>query len=176
METADARVLSRAEMPRGPSAPNRSRILGIYLFVGSVGSCGLVLGLQFLNPGMHSPEQTEKDLGVHVLGMIPKLPGKTEPHVQALEKPNSSFTEAINSLRVSLQLSDPDKQVKVFQVTSSIPEEGKSSLALSLGITMAKSGSRVLIIDGDLRRSSIEKRLGLPQGWAGADRFRTFRE
>ena len=167
MESADARVLSHAELPRSPSAPNRTRILAVYVLLGLMGSCGLVLGLQFLNPGMHSPEQVERDLGEHVLGMIPTLPSKVEPHEQVLNKPNSGYVEAVNSLIVSLKLSDPDKQAGAFQVTSSVPEEGKSSLILGLGIILARSGSKVLVVDADLRRSSIEKRLGHTEDGAG---------
>lgn len=167
METADARVLSHAEVPRGPSAPNRQRLLMIYVLLGFTGACALVLGLQFLNPGMHSPEQVEHALGVHVMGMIPKLPGRGEPQEYAIEKPNSGYMEAVNSLRVSLQLSDPDKESRVLQVTSSVPEEGKSSLVLTLATAMVRSGSRVLVVDGDLRRSSIEKRLGLEREGPG---------
>ena len=171
METADARVLSYAEVPRGASAPNRKRILFAYVFLGFAGACGLVLGLQFLNPGMHSPEQVEQQLGEHVMGMIPRLPPKDEPHLHLINKPNSGFAEAINSLRVSLRLSDPDKALRAFQVTSSIPEEGKSSLAVSLAIALARSGSTVLLIDGDLRRSSIERRLGLDEEKPGLTDF-----
>ena len=171
METADARVLSNAEVPGGKSGPNRRRIFMTYLLLGFMGSCGLVLGLQFLNPGMHSPEQVEHDLGVHVLGMIPRVRSKAEPFQEMLDKPNSSYVEAINSLRVSLRLSDPDKLARAIQVTSSIPEEGKSSLALSLAIAMARSGSRVLMIDADLRRSSLEKRLGLSSDTPGLTDF-----
>jgi len=167
MEMADARVLSNAELPRGPSAPNRSRILTVYVLLGLVGSCGLVLALQFLNPGLHSPEQVEHVLGEHVMGMVPKLPAKVEPYEQVLNKPNSGYVEAINSIRVSLKLSDADKTMQAIQVTSSVPEEGKSSLVLSLGITMARAGARVLIVDADLRRSSIEERLGLEREGPG---------
>jgi len=127
-----------------------------------LGACGLVLGLQFMNPGLHSPEQVERDLGLHAIGMVPVIPSKGEPHQFLLDKPNSSYAEAINSLRVSLRLSDPDKQVRAMQVTSSVPAEGKSSLIISLAVTMVRSGSSVVLIDADLRRSSIEKRLNLP--------------
>ncbi len=167
MESADARVLSKAEVPGGPSSPNRRRMLMTYILLGFMGACGLVLGLQFLNPGMYSPEQIEHDLGIHAIGMIPKLPSKIEPHQYILDKPSSGFVEAINSLRVSLKLSDPDKKVKAIQVTSSIPEEGKTSLAIGLAMAMVKSGDRVVLVDGDLRRSSIEKRLGLPTDGPG---------
>ena len=167
METADARVLSTAEVPRGPSAPNRQRLLLMYVMLGFAGACALVLGLQFLNPGMHSPEQVEHALRTHVLGMIPRLPGRVAPHEYAVEKPNSGYMEALNSLRVALQLSDPDKQRKVLQVTSSVPEEGKSSLVLTLAVAMIRSGASVLVVDGDLRRSTIEKRLGLEREGPG---------
>ena len=61
--------------------------------------------------------------------------------------------------------------MKAFQVTSSIPEEGKSSLAVSLAIALARSGSTVLLIDGDLRRSSIERRLDLDEEKPGLTDF-----
>lgn len=160
MEAANARIISRAETPTIPSYPNRKRMMTMYVLLGLMGACGLVLGLQYLNPGIYTPEQIQHDLGVHAIGMIPKLPPKVEPHEYLLDKPGSNFMEAINSIVVSLRLSDPDKNVKTMQVTSSVPEEGKSTLVLSLAIAMAKSGKRVLLMDTDLRRSSLEERLG----------------
>ncbi len=161
MESADARVLSQAEIPAIPFSPNRTRMLIIYILLGFMGACGLVLGLQFLNPGIYSPEQIEHDLGIRAIGMIPKLPVKMEMHEYILHKPHSGLVEAINSLRVSLKLSDPDKRVQAIQITSSIPEEGKSSLAIGLAMAMVQSGARVVLVEADLRRSRIEKLLGL---------------
>ena len=126
-----------------------------------------MLLLQFLNPGMHSPEQIERELRLHVMGMLPKLPGRAKPHKYAIEKPNSGYMEAVNSLRVSMQLSDPDREHRIIQVTSSVPAEGKSSLVLSLATAMVRSGEKVLVVDGDLRRSSIEKNLGLNRDGPG---------
>jgi succinoglycan biosynthesis transport protein ExoP len=167
MESADARVLSSAEVPRRPSAPDRKRLLMIYVFLGFAGACALVLSLQFLNPGMQSPEQVEHALHLHVMGMLPKLPGRVTPHEYAVEKPNSGYMEAVNSLRVSMQLSDPDREKRILQVTSSVPEEGKSSLVLSLAVAMVRSGEKVLVVDGDLRRSTIETCLGLDREGPG---------
>lgn len=167
MESADARVLSKAEVPSGPSSPNRRRMLMTYILLGFMGACGLVLGLQFLNPGMYTPEQIEHDLGIHAIGMIPLLPPKVEPHQYILDKPSSGFVEAINSLRVSLKLSDPDKKVKAIQIASSIPKEGKSTLAICLAMAMVRSGERVILVDADLRRSTMEKRLDLPSDVPG---------
>jgi len=161
MQTSDARVISVAEVPRGPSYPNKKRKLILITVLGFAAGCGLVLGLYFMNPGMHSPEQVEKELGVRAIGLVPKVPGGVAPHQYLLEKPQSGFMEAINSLKVSLRLADPDGQHKVIQVTSSVPEEGKSSLVLSLAVAIAKEGKKVLVIDADLRRSTVQKTLGV---------------
>jgi succinoglycan biosynthesis transport protein ExoP len=75
--------------------------------------------------------------------------------------------EALNSLKFSLALSDPDIEVKTFQVTSSLPSEGKTSLALCLARVEAASGKNVILVDGDLRRSSICDKLGLERNHQG---------
>jgi capsular exopolysaccharide synthesis family protein len=64
-------------------------------------------------------------------------------------------------------LSNPDIEIKAVQVTSSVPEEGKTSLAIALARVVASSGKNVLLVDGDLRRSSINKKLGVPAGHKG---------
>jgi succinoglycan biosynthesis transport protein ExoP len=167
MESADARVLSKAEVPADPSAPNRRRMLMTYVLLGFMGACGLVLGLQFLNPGIYTPEQIEHDLGIQAIGMIPKLPSKVESQEYILDNPHSGFVEAVNSLRVSMKLSDPDNKVKAIQITSAVPEEGKTTLAIDLAMAMIRSGERVILVDADLRRSKLVKRLGLPTNGPG---------
>jgi capsular exopolysaccharide synthesis family protein len=92
---------------------------------------------------------------------MPIVSGKLPPYDAVLEKPNSPLVEALNSLKFSLDLSHPDDPVKAIQITSSVPEEGKTSLALSLGRAMTRSGMKVILIDGDLRRSSVGAKLGL---------------
>lgn len=160
-ETPDARVLSRAEVPTRPSWPNRQRTFFMFVFMGFMGACLLVFGLHVLNPGMFSPEQVEQELGEHVIGVLPKVDGKQMPHEHVIDKQNSGFVESINSLRIALRLSDPDASIRAIQVTSSVPEEGKTSLAITLGTVLSRTGSRVVVIDGDLRRSSIDRKLAL---------------
>jgi len=130
-------------------------------------ACGVVFGLHFLSPGLYSPEQIEKELGMHAIGMIPKIPERSEPYQYMLKKPHSGYVEAVNSLKISLRLSDPDARVKAIQVTSSVPGEGKSSLVLSLGMVMATEGKKVLVIDADLRRSTLDGTLGLQEKGPG---------
>jgi succinoglycan biosynthesis transport protein ExoP len=161
METNEARIISAAEVPGWPSYPDRRRMLMNYVLMGFIGACGLVLALHLLNPGMTSPEQVQTNLGEFVIGLIPIIPGKTAPHDYVLERPNSGLVEALNSMKFSLDLSNPDEPVRAIQVTSSVPEEGKTSLAICLARVMAASGKRVLLVDGDLRRSSIGRKLDL---------------
>jgi succinoglycan biosynthesis transport protein ExoP len=161
LESSDARIISAAEVPGWPSSPNRKKLLTQYILLGFFGACGLVLALQMLNPGMMTPEQVQQVLKEYVIGLIPISPNKAAPHNYVLEKPNSGLVEAINSLKFGLALSDPDQPVKAIQVTSSVPEEGKTTLAIALARVMAASGQKVVLIDGDLRRSSIGKKLNM---------------
>ena len=170
-ETADARVLSKAELPLTPSYPNRKRTFMLIVVLGFMGACGLVFALHLLSPGLLSPEQIEQDLGVHAIGVIPRVPGKTPPYQHVLDKPSSGYVEAVNSLKTSLRLSDPDALVKAIQITSSVPEEGKTSLVLTLATVLARGGSKVIILDADLRRSTIEKKLELPAEGLGLTDF-----
>ena len=167
LESSDARIISAAEVPGWPSSPNRKKLLTQYILLGFLGACGLVLALQMLNPGMMSPEQVQHVLKEYVIGLIPISPNKASPHDYVLEKPNSGLVEAINSLKFGLSLSDPDHPVKAIQVTSSVPEEGKTTLAIALARVMAASGQKVVLIDGDLRRSSIGKKLSMPEKHKG---------
>ena len=167
LESSDARIISAAEVPGWPSSPNRKKLLTQYILLGFFGACGLVLALQMLNPGMMTPEQVQQVLKEYVIGLIPISPNKAAPHDYVLEKPNSGLVEAINSLKFGLALSDPDHPVQAIQVTSSLPEEGKTTLAIALARVMAASGQKVVLIDGDLRRSSIGKKLNMPEKHKG---------
>lgn len=167
METSDARILSLSSVPSSPSYPNRTEMMTNFVLMGFLGACGLVLALQFLNPGMTSPEQVQNLLKEYVLGLVPLIPGKVAMHDHVLENPGSSLVESINSLKFALDLSDPDHPVKVVQITSSVPAEGKTTLAIAFARVVAASGKKVLILDGDLRRSSVGKRIGLREKHKG---------
>ena len=160
MEEADARVISKAEVPRGASYPNKKSTL-IKIIIGAFFVAGiLVLVIQAINPGLLSPEQLENVLGMPAIGLIPTVVA-AKPQDYILKKPHSSFGEALNALKTSLILSGPDDAVKTIQITSSVPEEGKSTLAMSFARLLAMSGKKVMLVDADLRRASLQKKLGI---------------
>ncbi|MGA7712295.1 MAG: exopolysaccharide transport family protein, partial [Rhizomicrobium sp.] len=164
IETPDARIISNAEAPQSPSFPNKILSIG-----GSI-PAGLILGLLFafaaerMNLGFRTTAQLEALLGVPVLSTIPEVPSpdKTEINVANLviDKPTSSYAEAVRGLQLGLTLANVDNPPKVIVVTSSVPDEGKSTVAVSLARVAARSGLKTIIVDGDLRRPYVTKTIG----------------
>lgn len=92
------------------------------------------------------------------MGIIPLLQDDVlSPHDYVLSKPQSALAEAINTLRISLSLLNPDAAVKSILVTSSLPGEGKTTLANMLARMSANAGKKTVIIEADVRRPAIAK-------------------
>jgi non-specific protein-tyrosine kinase len=84
------------------------------------------------------------------------------PDLVTLTQPRSAAAEAYRTLRTSLEFSSLDRQLHTIVVTSSAPDEGKSTTLANLGIAIAQAGRRVLLVDADLRRPSLHRVFGLP--------------
>jgi polysaccharide biosynthesis transport protein len=159
----DARIISGAETPLSPSFPRKKVILalalGISLFLGVF----LALLIERLDNGFRSPEQVERLTGVPGLGMIPAVRAsrKSPPQDYLLQKPTSAYAEAIQSVRTALHFSNVDHPPKVILVTSALPEEGKTTFAVSLARLAARSGLKVVLVDADMRRPKVARLLGL---------------
>jgi capsular exopolysaccharide synthesis family protein len=108
-------------------------------------------------------------LKVNALGMVPALAGirraigNSRPENEVMDRPLSAYTEAIRSIHTNLMLADVDHRPRVVLVTSALPGEGKSTMAMSLAQTVARSGQRVVVVDGDLRRPSLHRLAGIAQ-------------
>lgn len=164
-QEADASLLSAAAVPQAPSYPNKKMMLMLSIIAAVCFGVVLAFVIEQLDQGFRSMEQVEQMLGVNPLGLAPTLPVSAKvrykPQEYILNRPRSAYAEAIRSLYTSLLLSDAERPPKVVMIASSLPREGKTSTALSLGIMQAKVGQNVVIVDCDLRRPSVHKVLGL---------------
>ena len=153
----DARIVSSAMIPTVPSYPKKVPLIG-FAFIGSI-MIGIMaaFGMERLDVGFRTGEQFEKVTQVPVLGLEPALFSGESPQDVVVQRPVSSYSESIRSIRTALRYSDVDNPPKVVMVTSALPDEGKTVFALSLARSVAKSGGKALLIDCDLRRPSIAK-------------------
>ena len=168
MQEADAKILSRAEPPNNPSHP-QIMLLTVIAFGAS-----LVIGvlLVFLierwdaEYGFRSADEIQAALGVRALALVPDLSRRETQGIAAedyiLQKPHSAYAEALQRVRTNLFLIDGEQAPKTILITSSVPLEGKSTIAASLARQSARSGLKVILIDADLRRPRLHEVIGLP--------------
>ncbi len=167
-ENLTARVIDTAMLPRIPAEPKVGRMTMIAAGVGLM--LGLVLAVlrHLLSEEVRSPEDLEALTQVPVVGVITKVDKEDARGLATLflTKPQTPFSEGIRSIRTALQLADVDKKYHRLLVTSSVPAEGKTSLASALAESFA-AVEQVLLVDADLRRPSLSQRLGAPEGSPG---------
>ena len=165
---ADAVIDSYAPVPTGPSFPNTrlNLMLGFMLGLAFAGLAAVVMEL--LDNYMSSPEEVESVAGVPFIGQVPLLPPagnftktKIKPADYLLEKPHSGFAEAFRHLRASIMFADIDKAAKTVAVVSSLPSEGKTSMTFCLGRMASMSGTKTIVIDGDIRLRQLTEVSGV---------------
>jgi succinoglycan biosynthesis transport protein ExoP len=158
LQDADATVISSGTIPLKPSYPSWLWVYATAFVLASLAAAATVALMEMMDRGVRSPEAAEIDFGLPVLATIPRV-AHSDPAAYALEKPLSNFAEAFRNLRAALFLTREGQVPKVIALTSAIPGEGKTTTALALGRQAAMSGSRVVIVDADIRRRSLSMRV-----------------
>lgn len=158
------RIVERAEVPGGPTSPNRSRNYRIALLVGLALGIGLALLFEHADNTVKTPEDL-KQLGIPFLGMVPNvepragLPAAIRP--PALKNPEGAVAEAYRVLRTNLLFSMAADGSRALLVTSPNPGEGKTTTAANLADSLAQNGAKVLVVDADLRRPTLHQHFGI---------------
>jgi capsular exopolysaccharide synthesis family protein len=161
----DATIISHASEPEKPSFPKK-RIL-VALALAAFGMLGVLIALliEEFDRGMRSLGQIERVLGIRGLSLIPTvqtwLGRKRKPEDYVVERPGSALCEALRSVHTGIALSARSSMPRTVMFASSLPREGKTSLALSYARVLANAGKKVVVVDCDLRRSALCRRLGL---------------
>ena len=159
IQKADSRLLSNSVVPEHASAPKKAQILSLAMILGAMIGSGLVLLREFRTNTFRTATDLEQHTGYTVIGQIPKIPSRHRMDTLAYlsEKPTSAAAESIRNLRTSLMLSNLDKKPQVIISTSSIPGEGKTTVSLSLAKFLSGLGKSVLLIEGDIRRRTLNE-------------------
>jgi succinoglycan biosynthesis transport protein ExoP len=171
--TNNVAVLDRALVPDSSVKPNRRTVMLLALLLGVVGGLALALFFEYLDDTLKGPDEVEKLLGLPFLGLVPEIRQAGQEQtpeaergrqrdLQAHRKPKSSVAECVRTIRTNLLFSTPDQPLRRLLVTSSSPQEGKTTVATNLAITMAQNGARTLLVDTDMRRPRIHRAFGLP--------------
>ncbi|MDH3658721.1 MAG: polysaccharide biosynthesis tyrosine autokinase [Alphaproteobacteria bacterium] len=161
VEGPDARILNLAERPLTPhSMPKRFLLLGA--FIGAFAFSGVVaLGLEFLNGGYQTEEELRRSLGWPILATVPKHSRWSFLPRSMSKRRASAYEEAFNALYTNLEfhgLELNSGRAMTILITSSVPGEGKSTVVHGLARTAVENGAKVLVIDADLRRSTLHKK------------------
>jgi capsular exopolysaccharide synthesis family protein len=153
-------VVEYAQPAPRPYQPRGSRNLLLSLAFGLTAGLLLAFGLDRLDDTIKTPEDITRKLHVPFLGLVPAIRGDRQP-VLSGPVPHD-FGEAYRALRTSLVFTSGAETTRIVTVTSAQALEGKTTTACNLALVLAFGGSRVLLIDADLRRPAVHKTLGLP--------------
>jgi capsular exopolysaccharide synthesis family protein len=183
LRATNVHVIDEASVPTFPVRPNRMRNIQFGLAAGLILGIALAFTREALDNSIKNAQEIEKLTDLPTLSIVP-IVGHTSVirgsglfrsrrrngsngnsawpvELAVLKKPGAAVSEAYRTLRTSVLLSTAERPPRVLLITSAQPGEGKTSTALNLACTLAQKGSRVLLVDADLRRPGLAKVLGL---------------
>jgi len=171
LDAADISVVDLATVPLGPSSTSPMRLGVMGLLLGFCGGFTLALLLEKMDTRLRDAHEIQEILGLPSLAMIPQSHWKNKGSdlewvvgPELLRDPRSPFSESFRALRTSMRLSSTSRESRVIAVTSCQPSEGKSTVSVNMAAVLAQGGKKVALVDTDMRRPSVYKRLRLEGG------------
>jgi len=159
-------VLEQASVPRSNDIDRKyRRVAFVGLAAFAVAVCG-VAGVDFLSRRVNSPSEVTYGLGVQVMGDLPIIGGRGRRGVLSLDGAptglHNMLIESVDNIRTALLHRANSESLRAVMVTSALEKEGKTTLSSQLAASLARSGRRTLLIDGDLRRPAAHRLFELP--------------
>lgn len=190
------RIVSKADIPVSPSFPRTFLILPGALLAGIGFGCVLAIALDYLDRRVKSPRHAEEITGLPTLAAMPligprelasrairgrqdlsrynprvpeMLPAAMQPPLMryVLDEPTSLFAESVRAVRLAIQRASRAAPVKSVLVSSSVDGEGKTTLAANLALSLAVTGARTILVEGDLRNPEMSRSM-CPSASVGA--------
>ena len=167
------KTVTRLEIPdRGSfDGPFWIQYIGIGGMLGFMAFCGFAYLLELADRSYRNPDEISADLGMPIIGHLPLVTiARTDredehEHVDSsiitLHQTNSPMSEAFRGMRTAMFFACQQGGVKVIQVTSPVPGDGKSTVAANIAVSIAQSGRKVCLVDCDFRRPRVAKMFGL---------------
>jgi capsular exopolysaccharide synthesis family protein len=154
-------IIDSAKLPNAPYTPKLALNVGLALVLGVMfgGAAGFIR--EQLDDTHKTPEDIEENLGLPVLGVIPRSRSLDRKYLEAADP---ALTEAFRSLRTAVQFSLEPGAARSLLITSPRSGEGKSTTAVLLASNFARLGLRVLLIDADLRKPTLQEKIGAEHG------------
>jgi capsular exopolysaccharide synthesis family protein len=171
-------VMQRAEPPEFKNTRTRDTVATLAglagLFVGLVGTSFL----EFRVRRIQSAEEVTSELGMNVVGSLPVLPNRWSAGNGNGNGNGDGYwghlvTESVAYIRTVVLCGNGSEPTRVLMITSAQAQEGKTMLASNLALSIARTGRRTLLVDGDLRRPSVSQLFGVPEGPGIAEILRT---
>ena len=156
----DAWVISHAGIPGHPDFPPKLAILLAAIVGGLILGGLLSLLIEFYDRTFRTARDVEETTGLQTLALVPTIRTSRSVADHVLRDPASPFAEAVRKLHTRLALSHSGEPPRTIMLTSSIPDEGKSLISVSMARLLAYTGRRVILVDGDFRRPTLHTLLG----------------
>lgn len=163
-QRSGASVIDAAQVPSAPFDPKPVRIGAIAIAFGLMLGLAAALATDFFDNSLRGEDDLAATSKLTVLGVIPRLKNwkKGEPFVVTRDDPTSATAEAYRAFRTAVHFSTFARGLKVIQITSPKPGDGKTTTSTNLAVASARAGQSVLLIDCDLRRPRVHRFFDLP--------------
>lgn len=168
-DRSSAYIIARAIPPTMPTTPNPIVYAALGLIAAGIAAVAAVALLHFLENGVETNDDVERKFGLPTLATVPDtatIPGAKArfgdvmaPADYLLQEPKSAFAESFRSIRTAMKRAPGGEHTKIVAVTSALPGEGKTTIAIGLARSAALAGQRALLIDCDVRQRATSREL-----------------
>jgi capsular exopolysaccharide synthesis family protein len=156
INVSNLQVVDYAVPPKSPVKPRRVMLLSVALFLGLFGGLLVAFFAEYVDDTIKTSEDVEKSLKLPFFDVVPLTSEKEGPIFMA-PGTHSLVAESFRTIRTGVLLSAVENPLKVLLVTSSVPNEGKTTVSANLAIALAQMGERVLVVDTDMRRHNLHE-------------------